>query len=74
MMSECLRRFWFGLFILIGKQKFVLKSCGHSDITCMSENNLILCAGHAGMEGTGRFWNLTDGLYFLSYFDYDYAK
>uniref|UniRef100_A0A2C9JTF7 NACHT domain-containing protein n=1 Tax=Biomphalaria glabrata TaxID=6526 RepID=A0A2C9JTF7_BIOGL len=43
------------------KQKFVLKSCGHSDITCMSENNLILCAGHAGMEGTGRFWNLTDG-------------
>ncbi|XP_005101748.1 uncharacterized protein LOC101864694 [Aplysia californica] len=44
-----------------GELEYSLESCCAGKISCMAENNNVLIAGHSGMEGKGRIWDLSNG-------------
>ncbi|GFS28083.1 NACHT and WD repeat domain-containing protein 1 [Elysia marginata] len=48
-------------YVETGELEYTLESCAESSISCLAENGNVLVAGHSGMEGKGRIWDLSNG-------------
>ncbi|GFO05233.1 leucine-rich repeat and WD repeat-containing protein [Plakobranchus ocellatus] len=57
----------FVYYIETGELEYSLESCSEGKISCLAESGNVLVAGHSGMEGYGRIWDLSNGKLSLFY-------